>query len=334
MKKRVLILHTGGTLGMIGGHPGPFTPGGDPLSALLAKIPELTDIAEVRFDLIASQDSCDVRAEQWVAWALRIRQAQADGIVLIHGTDTMAYTASVLSFLLEERHRPVVLTGSQRPLSAVRNDARQNLVDAVTLAVGPVQEVMVCFDSLGLRGNRTLKRSSSAMAAFESPDCQPLVQLGVDIQWNAHCLRSGGLTRRLELGDAVRLSWVLPDVAAPPVWTPEGPGVHVIATLGAGNVPLHTGWPELVAREAAAGVVHLAVSQCPHGGVQLGMYASSDVLSAAGVLSGGDLTYVAAIAKARVGLGQGFDPAQLRAYLLAEVAGERTLEAHRFTPER
>ena len=329
-KKRVLLLHTGGTLGMVGGAPNPLLPereGDSPQQALLQRLPELRDIAEIEVEILARQDSCDVKSEQWIAWAERIRSDRwADGIVLIHGTDTMAYTASALSFLLQER-RPVVLTGSQRPLSLVRSDARQNLLDAVIVACGPVAEVMICFHSVALRGNRTLKRSSTsmgAMGAFESPSCPPLCTLGVDIGWGDHALTGRGEPRRLQVGSAVHLSWVLPDLPAPPPWLPGEPAVHVLCALGSGNFPLHAGWMELVAREAQAGVAHLVVSQCPHGGVSPGRYESSQKLVECGAIYGADLTYAAAVAKARVALGQGFTHKELCAYLGQNVAGELT----------
>lgn len=325
MKKRVLMLHTGGTLGMVGGDPGPLMPGTEPYQALLAKIPELPDIADVRIAVLARQDSCDVKAAQWVEWARVIREdSWADGIVLIHGTDTMVYTASTLSFLLEERERPVVLTGSQRPLGALRTDARQNLVDALILASGPIREVMICFDSQGLRGNRSLKRSSTAMGAFESPGVPPLVSLGVEILWQEHALSQGGPARALGLSDAVKLSWIMPDLPAPDPWCPGRPAVHVLAALGSGNFPLGTGWQRVVATESRAGVTHLVVSQCPHGGVRAGLYAASQAIFAEGALSGGDMTWVAAVAKSRVGLGRGLQGASLASYLLESTAGERS----------
>lgn len=324
MKKRVLILHTGGTLGMVG-QPGPLSPGGDPLASLLEKVPELSDIADLKVEILAQIDSCDVRGRNWVEWAGRIRSnTWADGFVVIHGTDAMAYTASALSFLLEERKRPVVLTGSQRPLSAVRSDARQNLVDAVTLASAHLKEVMICFDSTGLRGNRSLKLSCSNMGAFHSPNCQPLAELGVDIQWGGHILKMPGKKRRLATGNRVRLSWVVPDLPISPPWTPNGLAVHVLATLGAGNLPLTGGWKERLQKESRAGVIHLVVSQCPHGHVKTGLYASSQILKEIGAVNGGDMTYVAAVAKARVGLGQGFTRETLSEYLARSVAGERS----------
>lgn len=325
MKKRVRMLHTGGTLGMVGGDPGPLMPGSEPYQALISKIPELPDIADVRIDVLARQDSCDVRAPQWVEWAQVIRRDDwADGIVLIHGTDTMVHTASTLSFLLEERERPVVLTGSQRPLGALRTDARQNLVDALILACGPTREVMICFDSQGLRGNRALKRSSAAMGAFECPGMDPLVSLGVEIVWHPHALVGSGLARKLRLSDQVKLSWIMPDLPAPTPWLPGGPSVHVLAALGSGNFPLGTGWQHTVEQEALAGVTHLVVSQCPHGGVRAGLYAASQAIFAQGAVSGGDMTWVAAVAKSRVGLAQGLHGVALEAYLLASVAGERS----------
>lgn len=321
--KRVLILHTGGTLGMVGGQAGALSPGGGALDALAHHIPELFEIADLRLEILARQDSCEVRAEQWLTWAARIRaETWADGIVLIHGTDTMAYTASALSFLLPERRCPIILTGSQRPLSAIRNDARQNLVDALILAGGPLREVVVCFDSLGLRGNRTLKRSSHAMGAFESPNCRPLATLGVEVRYAEHGLRSGGAPEPLAMSERVKLSWVVPELPAPEPWAAEGPAVHVVAALGCGNFPLHTGWQSLVKQEAKRGISHLVISQCPHGTVLPGLYAASRPLFEEGALSGGDMTYPAALAKARVGLGRGLSGPALSAYLEGNQAGE------------
>lgn len=331
MKKRVLILHTGGTLGMDGSsHPsssasGILGPSPTAIQSLLSRIPELSDIAELRLDILARQDSCDIRAAQWLDWAERIRREDwADGIVLIHGTDTMVYTASALSFLLEERERPIILTGSQRPLSAVRTDARQNLVDATILACGPLREVTLCFDSLGLRGNRALKRSSAAMGAFESPNCPPLVTLGVDIQYAGHGLKQAGVRRRLSLSDQVKLTWIMPDLPAPQPWEPRGPAVHILAAFGSGNFPLQTGWQQLLEEEQTRGVIHLVVTQCPHGSVLPGLYQTSQAAFERDALSGGDMSYIAAIVKARVGLGQGLEGSSLRHYLETNVAGERS----------
>ncbi len=326
-RARILIIHTGGTLGMVPGHPGPFTVGGDPLAGLLRKVPELSEIADIQLELLANQDSCDVKAAQWEAWARRIRDADAvDGVVIIHGTDTMAFTAGVLAFLLEERRLPIVLTGSQRPLGMIRTDARNNLIDALILARSGRNEVMVCFDSRGWRGTRVLKRSSEAMDAFYSPNTPPLVHLGVDLRWGDHVLTTPGVARRLRVGSNVQLSWVLPDLPAPAPWEPDGPAVRVIAAFGGGTLPVHAGWADLVREEMKNGVVHLLVSQCPHGKLFLDRYESSHKLLDLGVIDGGDMSDVAAVAKARVGLGQGFDESALRAYLAASVAGERTLK--------
>lgn len=359
MRKRVLMLHTGGTLGMVGGDPSPLMPnphaepeelasldGKSPASApgpescgpssasplppreaLLERIPELLEVAELEIEILARQDSCDVTAAQWLSWAARIRRAHREGVsgvVIIHGTDTMAYTGSVLSFLLEERPLPVVLTGSQRPLSTVRSDARLNLIDATLLACGPLREVLISFDSLGLRANRVIKTSSNSLHAFDSPGCSPLAELGVEVRYSDHGLATAGASRELALGADVRLSWLVPDLKAPEPWRPERLAVHVLALLGSGNLPLRTGWLETVKAEAEAGVVHVVVSQSPHGGVSARRYQSSDRLADLGAIYLSDLTYIAAVAKARVGLGQGFSKAALCQYLESIVAGERS----------
>lgn len=199
---------------------------------------------------------------------------------------------------------------------------RQNLVDALILAGGPLREVMVCFDSLGLRGNRTLKRSSHAMGAFESPNCRPLATLGVEVRYAEHGLTSGGEPAPLAMSDRVKLSWVVPELSAPEPWGLEGPAVHVVAALGCGNFPLHTGWQALLRAEAQRGISHLVISQCPHGTVLPGLYAASRPLFEEGAINGGDMTYPAALAKARVALGRGLTGAVLRQQLESNIAGE------------
>jgi len=150
-------------------------------SKLQDSVPELAQIADLDTQIVANLDSSDVGPELWTDLATRIEAAydDYDGFVVVHGTDTMSYTASALSFALEDIGKPVILTGAQRPLTALRTDARRNLADAVELATRNIPEVAICFDGLLLRGCRTTKGSARDYRGFLSPDCPPLATLGV-----------------------------------------------------------------------------------------------------------------------------------------------------------
>ncbi len=240
MRKTVLLLHTGGTLGMVGGRPHTLKPA--PFAeALRARVPELTELANVELELFSNLDSSEVQPEAWLALARRLHQRlpEVDGAVVIHGTDTLAYTASALSFLLPGLRRPVVLTGSQRPLQEVRSDARLNLIDAVTSALRGPPEVTVCFDSHLYRGNRTVKVKVAEYDAFASPNFPPLGTLGVHTHFLAGLRPRGrpGLLPGLE--PRVFLLKVFPglDPALPLLLLPQLRGL-VVEAYGAGNVPV------------------------------------------------------------------------------------------------
>lgn len=189
---RVLILYTGGTFGM---DESPLTlPRLSP--SLLGKrlrdrVPELTTLASCDIDIALNRDSAHVGPDEWASFADRIRSRwrSYDGVVVLHGTDTLAYTASALSFLLRPCTKPVVITGAQRPLAAIRTDARRNLISAVEIAArGPRPEmnrVSVFFDDGLFAGNRVRKRSASEFAGFDSPKAEPLAHVGTEIAYSA-----------------------------------------------------------------------------------------------------------------------------------------------------
>ncbi|HEY2748034.1 MAG TPA: asparaginase, partial [Polyangia bacterium] len=243
--KRVLILHTGGTLGMSSRRPSALQP--DTYAhEILSRVPELAALARVDTRILCNLDSSDVGPEEWSALADEIAAARAehDGVVVIHGTDTMAYTASALSFALGGLDKPVVLTGSQRPLGEIRSDARRNLVDAVDLATRDLPEVGVCFDGQLLRGNRATKGDAWSYSAFASPNCPPLARLGLDVEIGAHVRRpQQPFAVDARFDPRVAVCYVTP--AMPPallerVGAGEGDGGIrgvVLAAFGVGNVP-------------------------------------------------------------------------------------------------
>ncbi len=186
--RTVTLIHTGGTLGMAPGSQGAALAPGPSLDRILEQVPELAQLADLRLTMAFNRDSSTLEPGHILTLARLAREAAADsdGVVLVHGTDTMAYTASVLGFLLADLGKPVVLTGSQRPLAYVRSDARSNLVDAVTLATRGVPEVGICFGDHWLRGVAADKVSVHQYQAFVTPNLPPLAELGLHIQMHPH----------------------------------------------------------------------------------------------------------------------------------------------------
>lgn len=336
--KRVLILHTGGTLGMSGKRPTPLKPD-DYTHALVSRVPELQDLARIDVEILFNVDSSNMTPGRWLTLARRISETQdrCDGHVVIHGTDTMAYSASACAFLLDGKHAPVVFTGSQKPLGETRSDARANLVGAVEMACQDIPEVGIFFNSSLLRGVRTAKSSVWQFDAFRSANLGPLAEAGVDLVVHPHVRRpqhpleltggfaEGVVTLHVHPGmDAGVLDAVL---AAGRV---RG---FVLRAFGAGNLPVEDGlWPAAIARAVAAGVPVVVVSQVPHGGVDLGWYECGQRAQEAGAVDGGDLTTPAAVVKLMWGLHQGLDVAGIRHLFATDVRGEGKSATIRPTP--
>jgi len=330
---KVLVLHTGGTLmmrGAEGGEGGHLTPdvyGRD----LVAELPSLARIAELEARILFNLDSGDMQPADWLVIAREVHAAASDpgidGVVVVHGTDTMAYTASALALLLGPLPKPVVLTGAQRPLVEARTDARENLVDAVLLATLRVPEVTIAFASRAVRGVRATKRDAWAFDAFDSPNCAPLVELGIGIDVAPHVRAPAPLAPfdpRLE--PRVLAVRVFPGIDPALVRGAIRAGVRglVLEAYGTGNLPHLEGTliPALQeARDRAVPV--LVVSQCLRGFVDMRAYAGGAEAKQAGAISGGDMTVEAAIAKLMVGLARFDDAAALRAWIEADVVGER-----------
>lgn len=323
------MLHTGGTLGMAGGRPSALRPA--PFARTLRdRVPELAELADIRLEVFSNVDSSEMQPESWVQLArvLARRLPEFDGAVVTHGTDTLAYTASALSFLLPGLDRPVVLTGSQRPLKEVRTDARLNLIDAVTSALRGPPEVTVCFDSKLYRGNRTLKAAIADYDAFESPNFPLLGTLGVTATF-----AKGLPPRRLRLVDRldprVFLLKVFPGLhpALPLALLGQMRGL-VVEAYGAGNVPVDEAGRrslEPVFREARRqGVAVVVVSQAPRNAVDLSLYEGGSAALSEGAIGGGDMTSVAAVTKLMHVLGSHRSLPAIRRAMERVVAGERS----------
>jgi L-asparaginase len=330
-RKRILVLHTGGTLGMSGNRPQPLRPA-DFEQMLRDHAPELWRIADVSLEVFSNIDSSDMRPALWCSLAERVAAALEswDGVVVTHGTDTMAWSASALSFMVRNPRRPVVFTGSQRPLGEVRTDARVNLIDAVTAAAEGPAEVSVCFDSRLYRGNRTRKGKINDYDAFESPNFPPLGTLGVDIVWSNARPWGGEQHLLTRLEPQVFLLKIFPGFP-PSVGRALLPGLKglVVEGFGAGNFPAH-GEQSLVPlfdEARSRGVAVVMVSQARCNAVDLSLYEGGASALERGVIGGGDMTPEAAVTKLMHVLAYESDPAKVRARMAEDLAGEITVEA-------
>lgn len=334
-RSRVLLAHTGGTIGMRRGEHG-YAPDPGYLAERLAALPELSDPALPEttleeFDPLL--DSSDMVPADWerIARVLERRYHEFDGFVVLHGTDTLAYSASALAFLLEGLGKPVIVTGSQIPLAELRNDARDNLITSLLLAArDDIAEVCVYAGGTLLRGVRATKVSAYGFDAFTSPNEAPLASVGVDVRVRPGALRPGGRgpVRVRPLRDVrVAALRLFPGVQAEFLRTVLQPPLRglVLETYGAGNAPsrdpaLHRALAEATAR----GVVVVNCSQCLRGRVDMEGYATGAALARVGVVSGGDMTAEAALTKLIWLLGQDLPPDEVARLIRTDLRGERT----------
>jgi L-asparaginase len=336
-RRRVLVLHTGGTIGMRRTADG-FAVERGLLEEQIARAPEFMDPALPAFDveeLDPLLDSAEMTPASWerIGRVIADRYAAYDGFVVLHGTDTMAYTASALSFMLLGLRKPVILTGSQIPLCEVRNDARRNLITALLIAGHEdVPEVCLYFNGRLLRGNRSIKVSAEDFQAFDSPNHPWLGEAGVRITIHRErLLRSGsGELRFAPMGKArVGALRLFPGISAEFVRNALAPPLEgmILECYGSGNGPTHD--VEFLAALAAAnhrGVVIVDVTQCLRGRVALGDYRSGSALGRAGVISGFDLTAEAALTKLAFLLGSGMLRDDVKDAMSRDLCGELSVE--------
>jgi L-asparaginase len=293
-------------------------------------VPELESLAELDIQSVCNLDSSDVGPEQWsdlVTTVADHARARADGVVILHGTDTMAFTAAALAFALEGLDRPVVLTGAQRPLVAHRTDARRNLVDAVELATCDIPEVGICFDGLLLRGCRAVKGDARSYHAFESPGVEPLARMGFDVDIGAHVRRPVGPFRSDARFDRrVAVVYVTPGLEPSAVEamldSAVSPRGLVVAAYGVGTVPRVTRALGPVVRRAVDSGTEVVVVTQRGGVIDLDLYENSRALADAGAVAGGQMRIEAATVKLMQALARFDDRAARRRWLTTDIAGE------------
>jgi L-asparaginase len=294
---------------MRGGDPSPLAP--DVYTQdLVTELPVLRKIAAIETRILFNLDSSNIQPHHWVELAETVHAALPvyDGVVIVHGTDTMAYTASALAFLLPSLDRSVVLTGAQTPLAEVRTDARTNLVDACHLATMRIPEVGIAFNSRLLRGCRASKLDAWGMNAFGSPSCPPLAELGIGVQLGPHILPPRpriAFDPRIE--PRVLALRTFPGLDPRVLRSAFSAGVQgmVIEAFGAGNVPhLENSLIPVIESARRRDIPVVIVSQSPRGAVDLGRYEGGSEAARAGAIGAGDMTPEAALAKLMVTLGR------------------------------
>ncbi|MBQ6385179.1 MAG: asparaginase [Lachnospiraceae bacterium] len=309
VKKRVLILYTGGTIGMATTGRG-YAPQKRQFHELLKGMPELYTEGMPKWeiqDMDPLLDSSNIAVDEWNAIGRQVAQAydRYDGFVILHGTDTMAYTASALSFMLEGCGKPVILTGSQIPLCEIRSDGRDNLVSSILLAADDrIHEVCLYFGGKLLRGNRAMKYSADGLTAFRSPNYPVLAEAGIEMQFRDGALLPPEEGKRFTFQPfrkiPIGVIKVFPGIQFSlfePILTENLKGL-VIETFGTGNIPgAESALIPLIRKAGENGTILVVCSQCPQGKVRLGTYETSSSLLDAGAVSGSDLTTEAAVAK-------------------------------------
>ena len=307
-KRKVLIIYTGGTIGMLPSPQG-YIPVAGMFTQVMQSIPafshaDLPEWSLLEFDPLL--DSSDITYFEWnkIGKTISDNYEKYDGFVVLHGTDTMAYSASALSFMLENLAKPVIFTGSQIPLCELRSDGEMNLINAISIAASEkVQEVCLYFDGKLLRGNRSTKMSSDRFSAFESPNAPHLANVGIEINYNDNVIcsvKSAAFNFRELVEAHIAVLKVFPGIQFElfsGIFTKQLRGV-ILETFGAGNIPSYaTSLLSLLKTASCNGTGIAACAQCTQGAVNLGTYAVSRPLLDVGVVNGQDMTTEAAITK-------------------------------------
>lgn len=336
-KSSVLIIYTGGTFGMAVDDEGSLVPFN--FSLVIDKIPELKafDLRITVISFPAPEDSSNINAKHWVdiGYIIYENYSQYDGFVVLHGTDTMAYTASALSYMLEGLNKPVIFTGAQIPIGFLRSDARENLITALEIASAKIDdqpiinEVCVYFNFLLMRGNRSQKLHSSTFAAFQSENYPKLAESGVFIEYNHAYIKKHDPSESLRLYSkfdnnvaVIKLYPGISQIVLQQIFSTPGLRAVVLETFGSGNTMKYDWFIEMLKEANSRGIILFNVSQCVGGKVIQGRYETSKLLSEIGVLSGADITTEAAVTKLMFLLGTEPSTERVKYSLIRPIRGE------------
>ncbi|MBP2166917.1 L-asparaginase [Erwinia toletana] len=334
-KKSIYVAYTGGTIGMQRSEQG-YIPVSGHLQTQLANMPEFHRPEMPAFTIheyAPLMDSSDMTPEDWQSIAEDIEKNydNYDGFVILHGTDTMAFTASALSFMLENLAKPVIVTGSQIPLAELRSDGQQNLLNALFVAANyPINEVTLFFNNTLFRGNRTTKAHADGFNAFASPNLAPLLEAGIHIRrLNTPTAPqgSGPLIVHPTSPQPIGVVTIYPGISAEVVrnFLRQPVKALILRSYGVGNAPQNAEFINELKDAAARGIVVVNLTQCMSGKVNMGGYATGNALAHAGVISGFDLTVEAALTKLHFLLSQNLSSAEVRQQMQTNLRGELTL---------
>jgi L-asparaginase len=343
MKNRVLLIYTGGTIGM---GRNPQTDALEPLDFNHLK-EQVYELAYVKTGIDVYQfstpiDSSDMDPKAWAMLVSIIAEQydNYDGFVILHGTDTMAYTASALSYMLENLTKPVILTGSQLPIGQLRTDGKENLITSIELAADynenghpKVPEVCIYFSGNLLRGNRSTKQNAEGFSAFESFNYPHLCDAGVNFAYHEHHILQPDYSRPMiphyDMNPNVAVFSLFPGIQENIVRhmldAPELRGI-VMRTYGSGNAPQKPWIMRLLKEACERGVIIVNISQCVAGCVEMGLYDAGFQLKQVGVISGYDGTVESAVTKLMYLQARYNDPATIRSWMNRSIAGEITVE--------
>ncbi len=336
------MIYTGGTIGMIE-DPVTHTLRPFDFDHLIDNVPKIgdlgLDIDHVQFD--PPIDSSNMNTKHWAAIAKYIADGydKYDGFVVLHGTDTMAYTGAALSFMLRGNRKPVIITGSQLPIGEDREDGTENLITALQIAAAKdpvtgdpmVQEVAISFNDYLVRGNRSTKHSSTNFDTFYSYNYPVLATMDLHINYNKdYLLRptiNGPLDPNLNMDPNVGCIYLFPGITEENLRNQLNDaslkGI-VLRTFGAGNAPTEAWFTQALTEATARGLIIVNVTQCDNGGVEEKRYYTGDMLAKAGVISGYDMTFEAAICKLMHLFGLGLSHDQVVNYMQTNLVGEMT----------